>query len=85
MHLPILLIFVYAFTTEERTLCLPPRLHLEWIGVTWKPAGVWEGAWPVAEGGDDRDHHRHGAPAPCAAAAVVRTRFFGARGSSRCW
>ena len=42
LHLPILLIFVYAFTTEDRTYQWPPPgLTLEWFGVTWNRADVW--------------------------------------------
>jgi putative spermidine/putrescine transport system permease protein len=43
MHLPILLIFVYAFTTEDRTYQWPPPgLTLQWLEVTWNRADVWE-------------------------------------------
>jgi putative spermidine/putrescine transport system permease protein len=36
LHLPILLIFVYAFTTEERTFQWPPPgLTTKWFGVAW--------------------------------------------------
>jgi putative spermidine/putrescine transport system permease protein len=42
LHLPILLIFLYAFTTEERTYQFPPPgLTLEWFEVTWNRADVW--------------------------------------------
>jgi len=43
LHLPILLIFVYAFTTEDRTYQWPPPgLTLKWLAVTWNRADVWE-------------------------------------------
>lgn len=43
MHLPILLIFVYAFTTEDKSYQWPPPgLTLKWIGVTWNRPDVWE-------------------------------------------
>jgi len=43
MHLPILLIFVYAFTTEDKTYQWPPPGYtLKWLGVTWHRADVWE-------------------------------------------
>jgi putative spermidine/putrescine transport system permease protein len=36
LHLPILLIFLYAFTTEERTYQFPPPgLTLKWFAVAW--------------------------------------------------
>lgn len=43
MHLPILLIFVYAFTTEDKTYQWPPPgLTLKWFEVTWNRPDVWE-------------------------------------------
>ncbi|MGI9463140.1 MAG: ABC transporter permease, partial [Aestuariivirgaceae bacterium] len=43
LHLPILLIFVYAFTTEEKSYQWPPPgLTLQWLGVTWNRPDVWE-------------------------------------------
>ncbi|THD71552.1 ABC transporter permease [Thalassobius vesicularis] len=43
LHLPILLIFVYAFTTEDRTYQWPPPgLTLKWFAVTWNRPDVWE-------------------------------------------
>lgn len=42
LHLPILLIFLYAFTTEERTYRFPPPgLTLEWFGVAWNREDIW--------------------------------------------
>ena len=36
LHLPILLIFLYAFTTEEKTFQFPPPgLTTQWFGVAW--------------------------------------------------
>ncbi len=43
LHLPILLIFVYAFTTEERSYQWPPPgFTLRWFAVTWNRPDVWE-------------------------------------------
>ena len=43
LHLPILLIFVYAFTTEEKSYQWPPPgFTLKWFGVTWNRPDVWE-------------------------------------------
>jgi len=43
LHLPILLIFVYAFTTEDKTYQWPPPgFTLKWLGVTWNRPDVWE-------------------------------------------
>ncbi len=42
LHLPIVLIFVYAFTTEERTYQFPPPgLTLKWFAVAWHRADIW--------------------------------------------
>ena len=36
LHLPILLIFLYAFTTEEQTFQFPPPgLTTQWFGIAW--------------------------------------------------
>jgi putative spermidine/putrescine transport system permease protein len=43
LHLPILLIFVYAFTTEERSYQWPPPgLTLRWFEATWNRPDVWD-------------------------------------------
>lgn len=43
LHLPILLIFIYAFTTEEKTYQWPPPgFTLKWFAVTWGRSDVWE-------------------------------------------
>jgi putative spermidine/putrescine transport system permease protein len=42
LHLPILLIFVYAFTTEEKSYQWPPPgFTLRWFEVTWNRPDVW--------------------------------------------
>jgi putative spermidine/putrescine transport system permease protein len=43
LHLPILLIFVYAFTTEEKSYQWPPPgFTLHWLAVTWNRPDVWQ-------------------------------------------
>lgn len=43
LHVPLLLIFVYAFTTEERSYQWPPPgLTLQWFAVTWNRPDVWQ-------------------------------------------
>ncbi|MBZ9881580.1 ABC transporter permease [Mesorhizobium sp. CA10] len=43
LHLPILLIFVYAFTTEEKSFVWPPPgLTTQWFAVTWNRPDVWD-------------------------------------------
>ncbi len=42
LHLPILLIFLYAFTTEEKSYQFPPPgLTLKWFGVAWHRPDIW--------------------------------------------
>ncbi len=42
LHLPILLIFIYAFTTEDKSYQWPPPgLTLKWFAVTWGRPDVW--------------------------------------------
>ncbi|NBZ88256.1 ABC transporter permease [Stagnihabitans tardus] len=43
LHLPILLIFLYAFTTEERSYAFPPPgLTLQWFAVAWERQDIWD-------------------------------------------
>ena len=43
LHVPILLIFVYAFTTEEKSYQWPPPgLTTQWFAVTWNRPDVWQ-------------------------------------------
>lgn len=43
LHLPILLIFVYAFTTEEKSYQWPPpSFTTQWFAVTWGRPDVWQ-------------------------------------------
>ena len=43
LHLPILIIFVYAFTTEEKSYVWPPPgFTTQWFVVTWIRPDVWE-------------------------------------------
>ncbi|MAC79998.1 MAG: spermidine/putrescine ABC transporter permease [Rhodobacteraceae bacterium] len=77
LHLPILLIFVYAFTTEDRTYQWPPPgLTLKWFAVTWNRPDVW-----AAMGLSVRVAMISTAMAlilgTLCAAAVSRARFFG--------
>ena len=46
LHLPIVLIFVYAFTTEEKSFQFPPPgLTLKWFAVAWHRADIWPPLW----------------------------------------
>ena len=43
LHLPIALIFLYAFTTEDRTYQFPPPSYtLHWFGVVWGRQDIWD-------------------------------------------
>jgi putative spermidine/putrescine transport system permease protein len=42
LHIPLLLIFAYAFTTEDKSYQWPPPgLTFKWFAVTWGRADVW--------------------------------------------
>ena len=42
LHLPIALIFLYAFTTEQRSYQFPPPgLTTKWFAVAWNRADIW--------------------------------------------
>ncbi len=42
LHLPILLIFLYAFTTEEKSYAFPPPgLTTQWFGIAWNREDIW--------------------------------------------
>lgn len=77
LHLPILLIFLYAFTTEEKSYQFPPPGYtLQWFAVAWNRPDVWE-----AMGLSVRVAAISTAVAlvlgTLCAAAVSRTKFFG--------
>ncbi len=41
LHMPIVLIFLYAFTTEDRSYQFPPPgLTTEWFAVAWNRADI---------------------------------------------
>ncbi len=43
LHLPLLLIIVYAFTTEDKSYQWPPPgLTLKWFSVAWHRADIWQ-------------------------------------------
>ncbi len=77
LHLPILLIFVYAFTTEDRSYQWPPPgLTTEWFGVTWNRPDVWE-ALSLSVRVASISTMIALVLGTLAAAAVARTQFFG--------
>ena len=77
LHLPILLIFVYAFTTEDRSYQWPPPgFTLKWLGVTWNRPDVWEALGLSVRVAAVSTLLALILGSFCAA-AVARTRFFG--------
>jgi putative spermidine/putrescine transport system permease protein len=77
LHLPLLLIFVYAFTTEERSYQWPPPgLTLQWFAVTWNRPDVWQALTLSVKVAAISTVIAMILGTLCAA-AVSRTRFFG--------
>ena len=77
LPLPILLIFVYAFTTEEKSFQWPPPgLTLKWFAVTWNRPDVWEALGLSVRVASISTIIALILGSLCAA-AVSRTRFFG--------
>ncbi|RMD95274.1 MAG: ABC transporter permease [Alphaproteobacteria bacterium] len=77
MHLPILLIFVYAFTTEEKSYQWPPPgFTLKWFAVTWNRPDVWQALSLSLRVAAVSTGVALVLGTLCAA-AVSRTRFFG--------
>jgi putative spermidine/putrescine transport system permease protein len=77
LHLPLLLILVYAFTTEDSSYQFPPPgLTLRWFAVAWQRQDIWDALWLSV---------RVAAVSTLvalvlgtlAAAAISRSRFFG--------
>ncbi|HEV7666890.1 MAG TPA: ABC transporter permease [Thermoanaerobaculia bacterium] len=43
LHLPLLVVFLYAFTTDQATLTFPPPgLTLRWFGLAWQRVDLWQ-------------------------------------------
>lgn len=77
LHLPILLIFVYAFTTEEKSYQWPPPgLTVKWLAVTWHRPDVWEALALSVKVASISTAVALVLGTLCAA-AVSRSRFFG--------
>ncbi len=77
LHLPLLLIFLYAFTTEEKSYQFPPPgLTAKWFAVAWGRQDIWDALWLSV-----RVATVSTAMAlvlgTMAAAALARTRFWG--------
>ena len=77
LHLPILLIFAYAFTTEEKSYKWPPPgFTTQWFGVAWNRPDVWEALALSVKIGAIATAIALVLGTLCAA-AVSRSKFFG--------
>ncbi|CAH0341885.1 ABC transporter permease [Rhizobium sp. CECT 9324] len=77
LHLPILLIFVYAFTTEEKSFQWPPPgFTTKWFAVAWNRPDIWEALWLSVKVATIATLIAL-VLGTLASAAVARTKFFG--------
>ena len=77
LHVPLLLIFLYAFTTEEKSYAFPPPGYtLKWFAVAWERQDIWDALWLSVKVAGIATALAV-VLGTCAAAAVARTRFFG--------
>lgn len=77
LHLPILLIFVYAFTTEEKSFQWPPPgFTTKWFAVAWNRPDIWQALWLSVKVASIATVIAL-VLGTLAAAAVSRTKFFG--------
>jgi putative spermidine/putrescine transport system permease protein len=77
LHLPLLLIFVYAFTTEEKSYAFPPPGYtLKWFAVVWERQDIWDAIWLSTKVATIATLIAL-VLGTCAAAAVSRAKFFG--------
>ena len=82
LHLPLLLIFLYAFTTEDKSYQFPPPgLTLKWFAVTWNRPDVWQALGLSVKVASISTVIAMILGTLCAA-AVSRARFFGREGIS---
>ncbi|WP_096785411.1 ABC transporter permease [Rhodobacter sp. CZR27] len=77
LHVPILLIFLYAFTTEERSYQFPPPgLTLKWFAMAWNRPDIWGPLWLSLKVAAISTALALVLGTLCAA-AMARARFFG--------
>ena len=82
LQLPILLIFVYAFTTEEKSFQWPPPgFTLKWFGHAWERPDVWQALALSVQVATIATAVALVLGTLCAA-AVARSSFFGKEGIS---
>jgi putative spermidine/putrescine transport system permease protein len=77
LHVPMGLILLYAFTTEERSYQFPPPGYtLKWFAVVWERQDIWDAMWLSVKVASVSTAMAL-VLGTCAAAAMARTRFFG--------
>lgn len=77
LHLPLALIFLYAFTTEEKSYAFPPPDYtLKWFAVAWERQDIWNAMTLSLQVGITATVAAI-ILGTLAAAALVRARFFG--------
>lgn len=77
LHLPIVLIFLYAFTTEDRSYQFPPPgLTAKWFAVAWNREDIWPPLWLSLRVAAISSALALVLGTLCAA-AMARARFFG--------
>jgi putative spermidine/putrescine transport system permease protein len=77
LHVPLLLIFLYAFTTEEKSYQFPPPgLTVKWFAAAWERQDIWNAIWLSVKVAAIATAIAL-VLGTCAAAAVSRARFFG--------
>lgn len=77
LHLPILLIFVYAFTTEEKSFQWPPPgFTTKWFAIAWNRPDIWQALTLSVKVASIATVIAL-VLGTLAAAAVARTKFFG--------
>jgi putative spermidine/putrescine transport system permease protein len=77
LHLPLVLIILYAFTTEEKSYQFPPPGYtLKWFSVVWDRPDIWNALWLSLRVASFATLLAL-ILGTCAAAALARARFFG--------
>jgi putative spermidine/putrescine transport system permease protein len=80
LHLPLLLVLLYAFTTEDKSYQFPPPgLTLHWFAVAWERQDIWNALWLSVKAASVATCAAL-ALGTLAAAALWRSSFFGRDG-----
>jgi putative spermidine/putrescine transport system permease protein len=77
LHVPMALIFLYAFTTEDKSYQFPPPGYtLKWFAVVWERQDIRDAMWLSVKVATASTAIAL-VLGTCAAAALARTKFFG--------